>query len=129
MARWMVENPRPVLDSAGFGIIGAKDQSFDPEQRNGGCAKRTRFEGDVQDAALQKFPISGLCGRMQSKKFCMGGRVCPRLDLIPRGGEDGADRIGDNGADRYLAAGGGGGGFNKGVLHGGHTISLALASG
>ena len=59
-------------------------------------------------------------GGAQGQDLGMGGGVVAGLDLVAGGGEHGAGFVGDHGADRDLAARGGGGGFAQRQFDGGH---------
>ncbi len=129
VARWMRENPRPVLDSARFRIVGAEHQTVDAEQGNCCRTERTGFKGYKQPAALQKFPTPPLRRRAQRENFGMRGRIGASLNLVAGRGKHGPASIDDNGANRHLATARGGFGFRKGLLHRGHACSLALTAG
>lgn len=124
VAGWGGEDAGAVVDAAAFGVVGGEDQLSDPGEGDGLGAHRAGFEGDVEVAADEPWGPQRGGGGADGQKFGVGGGVVVGFHLVAGAGEDLPSWADDDGADRNLAAGGGGLGLGEGEFHPGHANFL-----
>ena len=98
-----LENARPVLHAAAFGIIGPEHHPPDAEMHDRRRTHRTRLQRHDQSAVRQARTLQTLSRLPHRQKLGMGGGIMRALDVIARHRQNASVRGQHDRTDRHLA--------------------------
>jgi hypothetical protein len=113
----VAENPRPLRNTAGFGVGRAVVKPPDPRRRNGGRAHRAGFQRHVKVMPCKPFRPGRRAGRPDRQQFGMGCRVGQLPRAVALTGHNPAIRCHDDRPHGHFAARGGGARLGQGHVH------------